>query len=328
MLDTKPISANGLGDYFKVNGKLLEEQYRDHLSNFYEWEQLDHACDWVLFPKNISEYISIDETSLSDGELYTIVTNKKAKGKKGVLIAIVKGTNSTYVREILEKIPIKKRKIVKEITLDMAPTMELIAKCTFPESTLVTDRFHVQKLAYDAVQELRIKHRWGAIEQENKEIELAKELQQKHTPDVLDNGDTLKQLLARSRYLLFKSESKWTPTQQRRANLLFAKYPDIKEAYDLSMELGRIYHTTKNKGIAFTRLAKWYDKVEKSGFKTFNIVAKSIQEHYLTILNFFDNRSTNASAESFNAKIKAFRASFRGVRNVPFFIFRLSNIYA
>jgi transposase len=317
-----------LGDYFKVNGKLLEEQYRDHLSNFHEWDQLEHACDWVLFPDNIGAYISIDETSLSDGELYTVLTNKEAKGRKGALISIIKGTNSNYVRKILEKIPIKKRKMVKEITLDMAPTMELIAKYTFPDATLVTDRFHVQKLAYDAVQEFRIKHRWEAIEQENKEIELAKELQKKHIPDILENGDTLKQLLARSRYLLFKSESKWTPTQRQRAEILFARYPDIEKAYNLSMELGFIYHTTKDKGIAFTRLARWHDKVEKTGFKTFNTIAKSIQEHYLTILNYFDNRSTNASAESFNAKIKAFRASFRGVRNVSFFLFRLSNIYA
>ncbi len=328
MLDTKPVSASSLGDYFKVNGKLLEEQYRDHLSNFHEWDQLEHACDWVLFPCNIGVYISIDETSLSDGELYTVLTNKEAKGRKGALIAIIKGTNSDYVRKILEKIPLRKRKMVKEITLDMAPTMEKIARYTFPNAKLVTDRFHVQKLAYDAVQEIRIKHRWETIEQENNEIELAKEVQQKYIPYVLANGDTLKQLLARSRYLLFKSETKWTSTQRQRAELLFARYPDIEEAYELSMELGRIYHTTKDKGIAYTRLAKWYNKVEKAGFKSFNTIAKSIQEHYLTILNFFDNRSTNASAESFNAKIKAFRASFRGVRNVSFFLFRLSNIYA
>ncbi|MEP1086571.1 transposase, partial [Algoriphagus sp.] len=50
--------------------------------------------------------------------------------------------------------------------------------------------------------------------------------------------------------------------------------------------------------------------------------------HYTSILNFFENRSTNASAESFNAKIKAFRAQFRGVTNIEFFLFRLSNIYA
>lgn len=328
MLDTKPISAKSIGDYFGVDGKLLEEQYRDHLSNFHQWNQLEHACDWVLFAENIGPFISIDETSLSQGELYTIVTNKEAKGRKGALIAIIKGTNSDYVRKILENIPLNKRKQVKEITLDMAPTMERIAKYTFTNAKLVTDRFHVQKLAYEAVQELRIKHRWAAIEQENNEFELAREVKRKHIPEVFDNGDTLRQLLARSRYLLFKPETKWSPSQHIRAELLFTRYPDIKQAYDLSMELGKIYHTTKDKTLAFTRLAKWYDKVEKAGFKTFNTVAKSIQEHYLTILNYFDNRSTNASAESFNAKIKAFRASFRGVRNVSFFLFRLANIYA
>jgi transposase len=317
-----------LGDYFKLNGKLLEEQYRDHLSDFHQWDQLGHACDWILFPDNIGPQISIDETSLSQGELYTVITNKDAKGRKGALIAIIKGTDSDKVRRILEKSSLQKRKIVQEITLDMAPSMERIAKYCFPKANLVTDRFHVQKLAYDAVQELRIRYRWEAIEQENKEVELAKEVQKKYIPEVFENGDTLKQLLARSRYLLFKPESKWTPTQRQRAELLFARYPEIEEAYNLSMELGWIYHTTKEKGVAYTRLARWYDKVEKAGFKSFKTIAKSIEDHYPTVLNYFDNRSTNASAESFNAKIKAFRASFRGVRNISFFLYRLSSIYA
>ncbi|WP_165593233.1 transposase, partial [Bacteroides stercoris] len=52
-------------------------------------------------------------------------------------------------------------------------------------------------------------------------------------------------------------------------------------------------------------------------------VARSIQTHYLDIINFFERRATNAAAESFNAKIKAFRAQFRGVGDMPFFIFRL-----
>lgn len=307
---------------------MLEEQYRNHLSDFNQWNQLGHASDWILFEENMGPYLSIDETSLSQGELYTVVANKQAKGRKGTLIALVKGTNSDFVRNILDKIPLTKRNKVVEITLDMASTMERIAKYTFPRAKLVTDRFHVQKLAYEAVQEVRIRHRWEAIEEENNEIESAKKLNQKYVPEVLENGDSLKQLLARSRYLLFKPECKWTQSQVQRANLLFAKYPDIKETYDLSMELGRIYYTTKEKGVAYTKLAKWYDKVERSGYKSFNVIAKSISEHYINILNFFDNRSTNASAESFNAKIKAFRASFRGVTDVSFFLFRLSNVYA
>lgn len=53
-----------------------------------------------------------------------------------------------------------------------------------------------------------------------------------------------------------------------------------------------------------------------------------LTNNYDTILNYFDNRSTNASAESFNAKVKAFRLQFRGVRDIPFFIFRLATIFA
>ena len=289
---------------------------------------MDHAQDWILFEKNIGPNLSIDETALSQGELYTIVTNKAAKGKKGAIVAMIKGTQSETVRAILEKIPLRKRNTVREITLDMAATMEKIARFTFPKATLVTDRFHVQKLVYDALQEMRIKYRWEAIDQENKEIELSREVKQKYVAEVLSNGDTLKQLLARSRYLLFKPQSKWTQTQWRRGELLFERYPALEQAYFLSLQLGSIFHTCKDKGVAFTRLAQWYNRVENAGFESFNITVRSIQAHYLNILNYFDNRSTNASAESFNAKIKAFRASFRGVKNISFFLFRLSNIYA
>ena len=80
--------------------------------------------------------------------------------------------------------------------------------------------------------------------------------------------------------------------------------------------------------MAFTKLAQWYDRVDKAQFLSFGTVARTIQSHYETILNYFENRSTNASAESFNAKIKAFRASFRGVRDIKFFVFRLTKIYA
>jgi transposase len=72
----------------------------------------------------------------------------------------------------------------------------------------VIDRFHAQKLALDAVQEIRIIHRWDAIDEESDAIEKARNQSLKYNPNLLSNGDTLKQLLARSRYLLYKSNSK------------------------------------------------------------------------------------------------------------------------
>ena len=201
------------------------------LSNFYEWDQKDHSADWLLFPQNIGPYLSIDETSLSQGELYAILTNKEAKGKKGAIVAILKGVDADKIIPVLSTIKEAKRFKVKEITLDMSPTMAKIARKCFPKATQVTDRFHVQQLAYDAVQEMRIAYRWEAIDLENKEIELSRTTKRKYIPDVLENGDTLKQLLARSRYLLFKRESNWTPSQHRRAELLFRYYPSLEEAY-------------------------------------------------------------------------------------------------
>lgn len=298
------------------------------MSEFKDWSQLLHADKWLVFSQNIGEYLSIDETALTHGELYTIVTNKAAKGKKGAIVAIVAGTKAEDVISVLEKIELRHRKKVKEITLDMASSMNLIARKSFPNAILVIDRFHVQKLANEAVQELRVKHRWEAIDKENEAIEKAKQQKKAFHPVILDNGDTLKQLLARSRYVLYKKKKNWTENQKKRAALIFKLYPDIKEAYKLSQKLNWIYESPQGKIYAYTRLAQWHNKVAQSGFKSFNTISRTIMNHYTTILNYFDNRSTNASAESFNAKIKAFRSQFRGVRNIGFFLFRLTQIYA
>ena len=250
------------------------------MSDFTTWLQKEHAQDWLLYGKNLGKYLSLDETSLSNGELYTILTNKEAGGKKGAIIAIVKGTKAMDVIAVINKIPEHRRNIVKEVTVDMAGSMNLIAKKCFPKTEIVTDRFHVQKLATEAVQEERIKMRWEILEQENKIIEQAKKQNKTYKPELLDNGDTKRQLLARSRYLLFKPKSKWTISQITRAELLFNLYPNILKAYELSQGLSYVFENNNDKNVARLKLAQWYDKVEKAGFKSFNTISRSIQMHY------------------------------------------------
>jgi len=327
-LDNYPISSNSLEKFFYVDGNQLGQQYKEFLSGYKTWDQKEHAQEWILFPNNVGPYLSLDETSLSNGELYTILTSKAGKGRKGTLIAMIEGTGSASVIAVLDRIPEKARELVKEVTLDMAGSMNKIVKHCFPKASLVIDRFHVQKLAYDAIQEMRIAHRWDAINQETNDIENAKLNKEKYIAHVFSNGDTRKQLLARSRYLLFKSGEKWTQKQKARAEILFTQYPDIKKAYSLTHSLRMIFSHTTVKGVAYTKLAKWFNDVTDSEFKSFNTISATIYVHYANILNFFDNRSTNASAESFNAKIKAFRATQRGVTDISFFLFRLSKIYA
>jgi transposase len=272
--------------------------------------------------------LSIDETSLSNGELYTILTNKAAKGRKGSLVAIIKGTESRSVSALLGKLSITSRMDVKEVTQDLSPSMEWITNQCFLNAIHISDRFHVQQLVSDALQDIRIALRWEAIEKENDAIALSRTHGTRYSARVYENGDTEKQLLARSRYLLFKSSSKWTENQSERANILFREFPELKKAYELSMLFRSCYEcTTREDGEK--RLIQWYEAVERhrTDFPSFLTAAHSIKAHEGTILNYFYDRSTNASAESFNAKIKAFRSLVRGVTDKKFFLYRIAMIY-
>jgi transposase len=109
--------------------------------------------------------------------------------------------------------------------------------------------------------------------------------------------------------------------------LLFKYYPDLEKAYKLSRKLSKIFEQKTTKEIAYKKLALWYNDVEASGFKSFYTIANTIKSHYNHILNYFNNTSTNASAESFNAKVKGLRRQFKGIVDVEFFLYRLAKIY-
>ncbi len=264
---------------------------------------------------------------MSKGELYTFVTNKEGKGKKKTIIACIKGTKSQDIIDVLEKIPLEKRKLAKEITLDMASNMQLAARMSFPESYLVTDRFHVVKLVMQALQHQRIKYRWEEIEKENLAIKAAKEGGLNYIPVIYTNGDTPKQLLARTRYIIAKKPNEWTDNQKIRAYLLFEKYPLLHQAYKHTLEFRNIYEQT-DKDLAREKFIQWIEKTKLLEINVFNIASNSLSYHLETILNFFINRHTNANAESFNSKIKLFRANQRGVIDVKFFLFRLAKLFA
>lgn len=327
-VDTRTDTMSNIASYFGVNSQKLRRHYKHKVSGYRQWNQLSHAEEYLIYPDNITDKLSIDEVSLSNGELYTIVTNKneKVKNKKSI-VAVINGTAAKTIQAVLEKISLEKRNQVKEISMDMARNMRLATENCFPNSSMVIDRFHVVRLVADALQHLRITLRWKVIEEENTAIKQAKEKGEKYYPHVFENGDTLKELLARSRYLLYRFEEDWTLNQAKRAALLFEKYPLLKSAYKLTLSFRNIYKNT-NKIKALQQFREWKEKVIETKIDEFNTVVRSLEYHLDDILNFFDNRNTNANAESFNSKIKGFRANLRGVTDVKFFLFRLEKLFA
>lgn len=180
---------------------------------------MEHASEYVLFKDNLGSSLCIDETSLSCGELYTVVT-------KGTLVAMIRRTKSEDVIRVLEKFHLLKRKMVKEVTLDLSPTMMKIVRSAFPNATQTNDRFHVQNLFYEAIDELRVTYRWMARNLENDEIRRCREQNVEYVPFRYANGDTRKQLLARAKYVLTRNLSKWTEAQRIRAEIIFEYYPE------------------------------------------------------------------------------------------------------
>ena len=303
--------------------------YRNHLSDFLTWTEKDHADKWLVFPENIGDHLSIDEVEVSGGELYTVLTNKERHGKRGCLVAMVQGTKVETVAAAINRIPLEKRKSVQTITRDLADTMTDISTNCLPDARQIDDRFHVQQLVSDALQEIRVALRKDAIKAENLKVHEAREKGKYYKPHRYENGDTLKELLARGRYVLYKASGRWTDSQKERAAILFREFPQLHDAYELTMHFRGIYEHAKSADDARQRLQHWYKSVRErlEIFPNFETPMQTIQLHEDTIVNYFHDRRTNASAESFNAKIKNFRALQRGVSDVTFFLYRLAKLY-
>ena len=352
------MTARCLGKYYFTDGDTLERCYKDSLSGFREWEQRDHSMDWVLLPDNMGEHLSIDESSLQD-DLFTFVTNKEGHCKRGTLIAAVRGTKAEDVLAILLQIPEEERLKVKEVTADLSDTMAAIVHQAFPNATLTLDCFHIMKRCNDAIEELRLRYRREAqAEQRRLELEHRKRLKrnaahrrwyrkkhpkkykgktrgrkpvrknEKFKPPVLSNGDTRNELLKRSKYALTQTPDKWSERQKVRMKLLFELYPKIKEAYDIVNHLRAIFRSsTLTKETAKPKFQEWYKEVSKCTLREVKAARDAVKSREDEILNYFIDHSTNAGAESFNSKVKGFRAQLRGVSDLPFFMFRLCKIF-
>lgn len=352
------MTARSLEPYYKINGDRLERSYKDYLSDFRQWEQKPHASDWILLEKNMGPRLSIDETSLQE-DLFTILSNKDGHGRRGTVIAAVRGTKASEVIRILMQIPQEKRIEVREVTMDFSDSMYSIVSAVFPNATIVIDCFHIIKRCGDAVEEIRLRSKREAIkDQRKRQAEFRNKLEQrvkqrkyyrkKHPrrykgrkrgrkpvrlngrfkPEILDNGDTGVELLTRSRGLLRVSRNNWSDTQKIRAGLLFSLYPKIKEAYNLIDSLRNVFRMkTLDRVNARNRLHEWYQKVAGCSLREVKSARDAVRFKEEEVLNYFINRSTNAAAESLNSKLKRFRAQLHGVSDLPFFMYRVSLIF-
>ena len=77
-----------------VNGKHFADLYRNKISGYADWCEQELGCGFYFNADNIGPYMSLDETCLSNGEVWTFLTNKDGHGGKGTLC----GSHSRHKR--------------------------------------------------------------------------------------------------------------------------------------------------------------------------------------------------------------------------------------
>lgn len=356
-MDSYPVTARTVGRSYGIDGDILGRAYKDHLSGFRDWDQAEHADEWMLLEENVGKRMSIDETQLHD-DLFTILSNKAGHGGHGTVAAVAAGTSADEVLKTLMKIPPERRLEVEEVTLDFSESMRSIAVRAFPNATLVVDCFHVMKRLGEALEEMRLKEKRLAVagqkrlerrhrERLRRNAQRRRQYRKTHpknyggkkrgrkpqrentrfTPPAFENGDTRVELLTRSRYLICKSPDKWSERQEKRAKILFREYPKLREAYWTANRLRAMFRSDIDKDTARERFRGWCGEVSRSTSRELKAARDTIKAREDEVLNYFIRRSTNAAAESLNSKLKGFRSQLRGVADLPFYMYRVSVLF-
>jgi transposase len=343
-----------------IDGKKLYRWYKEVLSGFSEAGTKKHLHQYdikekdkngkehivyvpLLKEENIGQYMSIDEKHIGD-HVYTILSNRST-GKIAMIASTLKVKSLVSIMSNFGETKFK----VKSIARDLSESFNWLCRQSFMNATHVADKFHVLTHLFDASQDIRVYHRQKILSQRRKQFEDFKQQEFDRAGQCMNqkkifvpkefsykeprysNGETARELLARSRYLLYKFPDQWTDAQAERADVLFEKYPDIKTVYELSCEFRKWYsqkNIGKNKEYLLSELHRWYFQVDKTAIEEILNFKSLVEKNQPQILNYFDKGESNAMAEAINSKIQQFIHSNKGVKDKDFFFFRLSNYFS
>ena len=232
---------------------------------------------------------------------------------------------------LIKQFDIEKCMRVKSLSRDMASNYDWLGRQAFMNAYHVIDKFHVVKNIMEQLQAIRIRYR----QQELAKGREANQNNQKYTETNFPNGDTVLQLLARSRGLLFLLPSQWSDQQKQRAEILFERYPEIKTAYRMVLRIRQwfippkgktTYQVTRNR--KKEQLKALLKEFVKSSIDEMKNIAFMIKKNMGQIINYFIAKETNAKAEALNQNLQRFINVNYGARNSGFFLYRVKVHFA
>jgi len=247
--------------------------------------------DWTQYTN--LETLGIDEIALRKGhnEYVVIVSAKNKKGDLSV-IAVLPNRLKETVKSFLESIPESLRKTVNSICTDMCDSFVQSACEIFGERVVIIDRYHVSKLYREPLDKLRISE-MKRLKKELSSEEYAK--------------------LNNMMWIVRKKYECLSHTEKDQLNLLYKHSLKLKEMHRAALKLTHIFNTHQSRKVAFTKLNRWIDFVQKSGLLCFDGFIKTLTKYKSTILNYFKSRKNSGFVEGLNNKIKVLKRRCYGV---------------
>ncbi|MDZ4203453.1 MAG: transposase [Bacteroidales bacterium] len=246
-MDYGPLNITSFGVALHIKGNTIYNWYRDVLSGFAsDGGQSVHTNDIevltrhgtkvvevpILKPDNFGDKMAIDEKLIGE-DYYTMMSNRET----GKLAMACKSIACSELEQVIKShessIPQP-----KSITRDLSSLYEKVCTDVFPRAIQVADKFHVIRNLMEAHQSVRIRHRQKELEKrrtalkefkasEKQRLEECESLGKIFKPkkfhykeDRYENGETALELLARSRYLLFKFNHQWNEKQKKKSHRL------------------------------------------------------------------------------------------------------------
>ena len=232
--------------------------------------------------------IGIDEKAFRKGQNYiTLIYDLDTS----TVEAISDGNDTESGNACFSQLSEAQRRSVEAIAMDMSATYVKSAKANIPlaESKIVHDRFHVMKLATEAVDKVRRgEHR-----------ELKKQ------------GDDR---LSGTRYLWLTGQENLSERQKERFDAVYKQELETGKAWAYKEMLRDLWHHD-SESAATAYFKDWYSRVIHTKLSPLKKVAKTIRERLANVVSYCTHRITNAVAEGINSKIMAIKRRVGGYRN-------------
>ena len=245
-------------------------------------------------------HIAIDEIAVAKGHRYlTLVMDLQS----GAVVFVGDGKGAKALQPFWKRLRGSRAKI-EAVAMDMSPAYREAVSTYLPKAKIVFDRFHVMKLFYEKLSNLR-----RALYRE--------------ATDMLQ-----KKVLKGTRWLLLKAAENLDEKRDEKKTLdeALSLNKSLAVAYYLKEDL-RQFWEQPGKKFATLFLEGWIKRAEASGIKVLQGMAKTLAAHRSGLLAYYDEMLTSGPMEGTNNKIKTMKRQAYGFRDKEFFKLKILAIH-